>query len=399
MKNDKKMIGKKRKNDTNNEPDGNNKIQKLEENKNNSNSEENDNLDSNDSQKETKNNNIKNNTNNNNILVTKIDTKAKEKEKSSMLFTFNENTAFNNLDKKKAEINKNENFNLYKNNNPININNDSNTKPKMNLMNISSYNSKYKSTNSAYSDNSEDSVSKSPKNTRGSQIKSPNQKFKSHSQNSRNTSFGLKEISKRVMEIIKQSGQTTYKAISDQIVNEIKINEDNSKEKKDEKNIRRRIYDSLNVMKSMNLFHRDKNSKTIMWNYEQEFDPLNEIENKNKAKDINNEFKVESGNIVELKKKIKEKREKCKLLSQELTGLKNVLERNNKENENISENDKLYFPFIVIEFKSNKDPKINIALNENQTNAHLGFDEGDTMYGDLDMVSKIGNHPNFSKVE
>ena len=48
------------------------------------------------------------------------------------------------------------------------------------------------------------------------------------------------------MDIIKQSGQTTYKAISDQIVNEI-----NEKNEKDEKNIRRRIYDSLNVMKSM----------------------------------------------------------------------------------------------------------------------------------------------------
>ena len=70
------------------------------------------------------------------------------------------------------------------------------------------------------------------------------------------------------MEIIKQSGQTTYKAISDQIVNE--INEKSIKDEKnitkDEKNIRRRIYDSLNVMKSMKLFHRDKNSKTIMWN-------------------------------------------------------------------------------------------------------------------------------------
>ena len=42
-------------------------------------------------------------------------------------------------------------------------------------------------------------------------------KFKTKQQNSRNTSFGLKEISKRVMEIIKLNGQTTYRSISDQI--------------------------------------------------------------------------------------------------------------------------------------------------------------------------------------
>ena len=111
----------------------------------------------------------------------------------------------------------------------------------------------------------------------------------------------------------------------------------------------------------------------------------------------NNECKEDSKNIIELKKAIKEKKEKCALLNKELKGLKNVLERNNREDANVPENNKLYFPFIVIEFQNNKEPKINIALNENQTKAHLGFDEADAMYGDLDMVSKIGNHPNFSK--
>lgn len=237
---------------------------------------------------------------------------------------------------------------------------------------------------STYSDNSESSSQSqedSPKNS--------GQKAKSHLQSSRNTAFGLKEISKRVMDIIKQSGTTTYKAISDQIVNEI-----NEKSSKDEKNIRRRIYDSLNVMKSMKLFRRDKNSKNILWNYDQELDPLNENEYKN---DFNEKNKIDSGDIATLKKEIKEKRNKLDLLKMELIGLKNVLERNARENNKIPENQKLYFPFIVIEFPANKDPKINVALNDNKTKAHFGFDEVISMYGDLDAVSKIGNHPNFSK--
>jgi hypothetical protein len=237
---------------------------------------------------------------------------------------------------------------------------------------------------STYSDNSESSSQSqedSPKNS--------GQKVKSHLQSSRNTAFGLKEISKRVMDIIKQSGTTTYKAISDQIVNEI-----NEKSSKDEKNIRRRIYDSLNVMKSMKLFRRDKNSKNILWNYDQELDPLNENENKN---DFNEKNKIDSGDIAKLKKEIKEKRNKLDLLKMELIGLKNVLERNARENNKVPEDQKLYFPFIVIEFPANKDPKINVALNDNKTKAHFGFDEVISMYGDLDAVSKIGNHPNFSK--
>lgn len=270
---------------------------------------------------------------------------------------------------------------------------------------------------------------------------------------SRNTSFGLKEISKRVMEIIKESGQTTYKAISDQIVSEI-----NEKSVKDEKNIRRRIYDSLNVMKSMKLFHKDKESKVIMWNYEQEINPLNSNmnysnfddnnENKNKTIELDedksegnlannntisnksNENNTQCGNsknenskIQELKNQIKEKTEKNYLLTRELQGLKNILERNRKINDSIKESDKLYFPFIVIEMPNNKnktknnssdnnnntifntkekinknkDQKINIVLSEDKRSAYFSFNSIGGMYGDLDAVSKIGNHEKFFK--
>ena len=409
MKNEKKTLGKKRKKDNNDENEDNKPQQKEIENQDEINNESNNNKKNNIKNNtlniiENQNNSsVKNDTINNNILISK-----KNNSSSFTLFTFNKDQT-NEKDNENNEIeNNNQNLilNTNKNNNNNNnnvINNNSgvknNIQQKNNSINKTAIiTSKYKNTNSGYSDNSEDSHSSSPKNARGG-TQSKNPKFKSHLQNSRNTAFGLKEISKRVMEIIKQSGQTTYKAISDQIVNE--INEKSIKDEKnitkDEKNIRRRIYDSLNVMKSMKLFHRDKNSKTIMWNYDQEFDPLNEIENKNDKDDKNNEYKIDSNNIIELKKIAKEKKEKSNLLNRELKGLKNVLERNNREDEKVPENNKLYFPFIVIEFQTNKDPKINVALNENQTKGHFGFDEADAMYGDLDMVSKIGNHPNFSK--
>ena len=283
-----------------------------------------------------------------------------------------DNTANNEKEDNNNENENNENENNI--NEEEEINNDPQiTKDKEEELNENKSNK----SNSENSENSEnwDSATPHPHHPRNKNLK-----FK---QNLRNTSFGLKEISKRVMEIIKQSGQTTYKAISDQIVNEI-----NEKSLKDEKNIRRRIYDSLNVMKSMKLFNRDSKTKSIMWNYEKELDPLNENEDKN--------LKL-SGEINKLKKEIKEKNEKKEIFKRELFGLKNVLERNKRENEKFEENDKFYFPFIVIEFQSNKENNINIALNENQTNAHIGFDEANAMFGDLDMVSKIGNQNNISK--
>ena len=377
MKNEKKYLGKKKKKEGNNEPEENFLEQKENET---DGKKDNNNFVNSNNNENMNNDSVRNDTNNNSILISK-------KDSPTQLYTFNKNTSIKEENENETKR-QNEKINTSLNKSSAIEN--SHQKNQIN----STFGSKYKNTNSAFSENSDDYSSSSPRNHRGSQskgahpqISSP--KFKSHLQNSRNTAFGLKEISKRVMDIIKQSGQTTYRDISDQIVDEIK-----EKSLKDEKNIRRRIYDSLNVMKSMNLFQKDSQSKTIMWNYDQEFDPLNETENKNEIEDKN---KIDSNNIVELKKSIKEKKEKVILLSKELQGLKNVLERNRREDQNIPLVEKLFFPFIIIEFPSNIDPKINIALNENKTKAHFGFDEGNEMYGDLDAVSKIGNHPKFLK--
>lgn len=105
-------------------------------------------------------------------------------------------------------------------------------------------------------------VSNKQKHTKSNESPPPNIKSKKLSSNhTRNSNFGLKEISKKVKEIVKKLKQATYKQISDVIVNEI-----NEKDSKDEKNIRRRIYDSLNVMKAMNLFRKDTCNKYILWN-------------------------------------------------------------------------------------------------------------------------------------
>lgn len=77
--------------------------------------------------------------------------------------------------------------------------------------------------------------------------------------------YGLKEISALVQNIIKKCKKTTYKAISDMIIDDLNRNS-SFKIIQDEKNIRRRIYDSLNVMKAMELFKKDKKTKNIIWN-------------------------------------------------------------------------------------------------------------------------------------
>ena len=202
----------------------------------------------------------------------------------------------------------------------------------------------------------------------------------------RSSGFGLKEISNRVREIIKRVGTTSYKEISDEIVNEI-----NEKNTKDEKNIRRRIYDSLNVMKSMKLFKKDKATKKIVWNFfnEKTTNQINTL-----CDGENNEDEGMFDKISKMKQEINTKKNKLNILQKQLECLNTILDRN-KKNENYDEGKRIYFPFIIIEFPEkshNQENKIKVAMNETKTQAHFAFDSSNKLYGDLDAILKIGNN-------
>jgi hypothetical protein len=116
----------------------------------------------------------------------------------------------------------------------------------------------------------------------------------------RSSNFGLKEISKHVKEIVRRLRKTTYKQISDIIVNEI-----NEKDSKDEKNIRRRIYDSLNVMKAMNLFEKDPSNKFILWNGDRaDYNNYNNNDNENESMSESNNMSQSNFSFKKEKTKI-----------------------------------------------------------------------------------------------
>ena len=210
---------------------------------------------------------------------------------------------------------------------------------------------------------------------------------------SRGNTLGLKEISNKVKEIMKRKGQTTYKEISDEIVAEIK-----GKGIKDEKNIRRRIYDALNVMKSINLFQKDKGTKKIMWNYSEGKNYVIPIDNNYIKKNSDREY-IEKMNMINNEISIKQKA--LKVLSEELSSLKSTIERNKQINMNVDENTKIYFPFLIIEFprfenyeNEDEENKVKVSMNESRTKAHFGFNSANKLYGDLDALTKIRDSSN-----
>ena len=194
--------------------------------------------------------------------------------------------------------------------------------------------------------------------------------------------YGLKEISKMVINIIKREKQTSYKEISDEIVNII-----NKIGIKEQKNIRRRIYDSLNVMKSMNLFSKEKKTKKIFWNEKKEIqNEINDIYN------INKEIETFS-DIINLKK------EKINNLLEQYKSLNYIIERNKIINHRIDENKKIYCPFIFFGIpnveKENPKKEIRVLMNENKNKIHIAFNSKLQLHGDLDAIKKIKNNFKF----
>uniref|UniRef100_A0A2P2LPE8 Transcription factor-like protein DPB n=1 Tax=Rhizophora mucronata TaxID=61149 RepID=A0A2P2LPE8_RHIMU len=81
------------------------------------------------------------------------------------------------------------------------------------------------------------------------------------------TGRGLRQFSMKVCEKVESKGTTTYNEVADELVAEF-ADPSNSvsspdQQQYDEKNIRRRVYDALNVLMALDIISKDK--KEIQW--------------------------------------------------------------------------------------------------------------------------------------
>ncbi len=76
---------------------------------------------------------------------------------------------------------------------------------------------------------------------------------------------GLKSLSMRVCEKVEEKKHTTYNEVADELVVELKVGvQEGDGAEFDEKNIRRRVYDALNVLTALEIIAKKK--KQIFWN-------------------------------------------------------------------------------------------------------------------------------------
>mmetsp|Transcript_10619 Transcript_10619/g.39601 ORF Transcript_10619/g.39601 Transcript_10619/m.39601 type:complete len:403 (-) Transcript_10619:61-1269(-) len=187
----------------------------------------------------------------------------------------------------------------------------------------------------------------------------------SATQKRRRAQRGLRQFSHKVCEKVQQKGTTTYMEVAKELVDEYA-----EETKKDAKNIRRRVYDALNVLLAMDIITKEK--KQITW----------------KGYPANVQMKREG--LVRQRENVRRTMEQRKKQYEELQSqneaLKALYERNKKAPQ-VEDHDKVKMPFIIVH--TSKETIIECQMDTNATEVFFNFTEPFEIHNDSELLMHI----------
>lgn len=181
---------------------------------------------------------------------------------------------------------------------------------------------------------------------------------------------GLRVFSRRVCEKLKERGETTYKAVASDLIFESQINQ----EEVEERNVRRRVYDAINVLIAMNIIEK-KPDKKIKWIGLP-------------SKDANSDLLKEK-EIIE--HRISQKRELLDELKLKHSLYSSLIERNKQKSKDNNQNEentqKITLPFILIHTNTTGD--VNCTFQDDLTKYIFRFSQPFTLSDDSDILNMM----------
>ncbi|KAL0479484.1 hypothetical protein AKO1_007661 [Acrasis kona] len=183
---------------------------------------------------------------------------------------------------------------------------------------------------------------------------------------------GLRHFSMKVCEQVQHRGTTTYNDVATELVNEIMDqNQTTNSKPHDAKNIRRRVYDALNVLMALNIISKDK--KEIRWkglpvNYHQEYDNLK------------GQKQQHSDNIAMKEQQFNE------LLRQQ-RALSNLYTRNIQP-EFADGNPRVELPFIIVQTAN--ETLIECEMDQEGTEVYFNFNQPFEIHDDNEILYRLG---------
>ncbi|XP_027731696.1 transcription factor Dp-2 isoform X3 [Vombatus ursinus] len=190
---------------------------------------------------------------------------------------------------------------------------------------------------------------------------------------------GLRHFSMKVCEKVQRKGTTSYNEVADELVSEF-TNSNNhlatDSQAYDQKNIRRRVYDALNVLMAMNIISKEK--KEIKWIGL----PTNS------AQECQN-LEMEKQRRIE---RIKQKRAQLQELLLQQIAFKNLVQRN-RQNEQQSQgppalNSTIQLPFIIV--NTSKRTVIDCSISSDKFEYLFNFDNTFEIHDDIEVLKRMG---------
>ncbi|KQK23608.1 transcription factor-like protein DPB isoform X2 [Brachypodium distachyon] len=176
---------------------------------------------------------------------------------------------------------------------------------------------------------------------------------------------GLRQFSMKVCEKVESKGRTTYNEVADELVAEFADPNNNMEspdpdnpnaQQYDEKNIRRRVYDALNVLMAMDIISKDK--KEIQW--------------KGLPRTSINDIEELQTELVGLKGRIEKKSAYLQELQDQYLGMQNLIHRNEGMygSGNIPSGG-VALPFILIQTRPHAT--VEVEISEDMQLVHFDF--------------------------
>ncbi|XP_054981688.1 transcription factor Dp-2 isoform X8 [Sorex araneus] len=190
---------------------------------------------------------------------------------------------------------------------------------------------------------------------------------------------GLRHFSMKVCEKVQRKGTTSYNEVADELVSEF-TNSNNhlaaDSQAYDQKNIRRRVYDALNVLMAMNIISKEK--KEIKWIGL----PTNS------AQECQN-LEIEKQRRIE---RIKQKRAQLQELLLQQIAFKNLVQRN-RQNEHQNQgppalNSTIQLPFIII--NTSRKTVIDCSISSDKFEYLFNFDNTFEIHDDIEVLKRMG---------
>ncbi|XP_036287131.1 transcription factor Dp-2 isoform X1 [Pipistrellus kuhlii] len=221
---------------------------------------------------------------------------------------------------------------------------------------------------------------------------------------------GLRHFSMKVCEKVQRKGTTSYNEVADELVSEF-TNSNNhlaaDSQAYDQKNIRRRVYDALNVLMAMNIISKEK--KEIKWiglptNSAQECQNLENILGISELGPENEPcfipypssryfvtcvLKIEKQRRIE---RIKQKRAQLQELLLQQIAFKNLVQRN-RQNEQQNQgppalNSTIQLPFIII--NTSRKTVIDCSISSDKFEYLFNFDNTFEIHDDIEVLKRMG---------